>query len=107
MNDVDSTFGRELIESSRAAIVHDWLYTYAGAERVLEQIIALAPHADIFSIVDFLPDDARRFLRGKTVNKSVLQRFPFARRKHRQYLPLMPLLVEQFDLDQYELVISS
>jgi glycosyltransferase involved in cell wall biosynthesis len=107
MNDLDSTFGRELIESSRAAVVHDWLYTYAGAERVLEQIIALAPHADIFSIVDFLPDDARRFLRGKTVNTSVLQRFPFARRKHRQYLPLMPLLVEQFDLDQYELVISS
>jgi len=38
----------------KVAIVHDWLVTYAGAERVLEQLLLLWPQADLFSIVDFL-----------------------------------------------------
>lgn len=36
-------------------VAHDWLVTYAGAERVLEQLIELYPEADLFSVVDFLP----------------------------------------------------
>lgn len=40
----------------RVAIVHDWLVTYAGAEKVLEQIVACFPDADLFSLVDFLDD---------------------------------------------------
>ena len=39
----------------RIAIVHDWLVVYAGAERVLEQMLACYPDADLFSIVDFCP----------------------------------------------------
>jgi glycosyltransferase involved in cell wall biosynthesis len=91
----------------RVAIVHDWLVTYAGSERVLEQLIALFPGADLFSLFDFLPDRERSFLAGKAVTTSFLQRLPFARRKYKAYLPLMPLAVEQFDLSAYDLVISS
>ena len=40
----------------KIAIVHDWLTTYAGAEKVLEEILKLYPKADIFTIVDFLPE---------------------------------------------------
>ncbi|MDK2801560.1 MAG: hypothetical protein PWQ70_3179, partial [Clostridiales bacterium] len=43
----------------RVAIVHDWLVTYAGAERVLEQIIACFPEADLFAVVDFVPESER------------------------------------------------
>lgn len=89
----------------RVAIVHDWLVTYAGAERVLEQIITCFPDADIFSVVDFLED--RSFLHGKRAATSFIQNLPFAKKRYRAYLPLMPLAIEQLDLSGYDLVISS
>ena len=91
----------------RVAVVHDFLYTYGGAERVLEQVVRLAPHADLFALFDFLPAGGRGFIAGKPVRTSFLQRMPFARRFHRAYLPLMPLAVEQLDVSGYDLVISS
>lgn len=90
----------------RVAIIHDWLVTYAGAERVLEQIVACFPDADLFSLVDFLGDD-RAFVRGKPVRTSFIQKLPFARTQYRSYLPLMPLAIEQLDVSGYDLVISS
>ncbi|ACD16378.1 glycosyltransferase family 4 protein [Paraburkholderia phytofirmans] len=89
----------------RIAIVHDWLVTYAGAEKVLEQIVACFPDADLFSLVDFLDD--RSFLRGKAVTTSFIQKLPLARTKYRSYLPLMPLAIEQLDVSAYDVVISS
>ncbi|MDR6408091.1 glycosyltransferase family 4 protein [Paraburkholderia terricola] len=89
----------------RVAIVHDWLVTYAGAEKVLEQIVACFPDADLFSLVDFLDD--RSFLRGKPVTTSFIQTLPLARTKYRTYLPLMPLAIEQLDVSAYDVVISS
>mgnify|MGYP001313628717 CR=1 FL=1 len=94
-------------DPQRVAIVHDWLVTYAGAERVLEQMLAVFPQADIFSLVDFLPEGGRAFIHDKPVNTSFIQRLPLARSKYRNYLPLMPLAVEQFDLSRYDLVLSS
>jgi len=91
----------------RVAIIHDWLVVYAGAERVLEQMLACYPDADLFSLVDFLPAGQRDFIRNKPVTTSFIQRLPRARKKYRGYLPLMPLAVEQFDLSGYDLVISS
>jgi hypothetical protein len=89
----------------RIAIVHDWLVTYAGAEKVLEQIVACFPDADLFSLVDFLDD--RSFLRGKPVTTSFIQKLPLARTRYRAYLPLMPLAIEQLDVSAYDVVISS
>ncbi|ADZ89918.1 glycosyltransferase family 4 protein [Marinomonas mediterranea] len=90
----------------KIAIVHDWLVTYAGAERVLEQVLNTFPQADLYSIVDFIDDD-RSWLLEKTVKTSFVQKLPFAKSKYRTYLPLMPLAIEQFDLSSYDLVISS
>ncbi|WP_414447910.1 glycosyltransferase family 4 protein [Burkholderia sp. 22PA0099] len=97
--------GRPAGRPLRVAIIHDWLVTYAGAERVLEQIIACFPDADLFSLVDFLDD--RSFLHGRPVTTSFIQKLPFARTKYRSYLPLMPLAIEQLDVSAYDLVISS
>lgn len=91
----------------KIAIIHDWLTVYAGAEKTLEQILKIYPHADIFTIVDFLPQKDRGFLNGHKITTSFIQKLPFARTKYRSYLPLMPLAVEQFDLSGYDLVISS
>jgi glycosyltransferase involved in cell wall biosynthesis len=91
----------------KIAIVHDWLTVYAGAERVLEQMLSCYPNADLFSVVDFLPADKRGFIQNKPVSTSFIQHLPFSRSKYRQYLPLMPLAVEQFDLSGYDLILSS
>ncbi len=91
----------------RIAIIHDWLVTYAGAERVLEQILKVYPEADLFSTVDFLDEGERDFILNKSVNTSFIQKWPKAKSKYRNYLPLMPLAVEQFDLSEYDLIISS
>jgi glycosyltransferase involved in cell wall biosynthesis len=93
--------------SMKVAIVHEWLETYAGSERVLEQLIACFPTADVFAIADFLPAEARGFLQGRPVRTSFIQKLPFARRHFRHYLGLMPFAVEQFDLSGYDLVLSS
>ncbi len=91
----------------KVAIVHEWFVTYAGSERVVEQMVQLFPEADLFSIVDFLPTKDRAFIMNKSVQTSFIQKFPFARKKYRQYLPFMPLAVEQFDLSGYDLILSS
>jgi glycosyltransferase involved in cell wall biosynthesis len=91
----------------KVAIVHDWLVTYAGAERVLEQMINVYPDADIFSIVDYLPLNRREFIKNKKVTTSFIQKLPFSKKKYRQYLPLMSLAIEQLDLSAYDLVLSS
>jgi glycosyltransferase involved in cell wall biosynthesis len=91
----------------RVAIVHEWLVTYAGSERVLAQILKRFPQADLFVTVDFLPEADRSFLVGHNITTSFIQKLPFAQKKYRAYLPLMPLAVEQFDLSAYDLIISS
>ncbi|WP_296653449.1 glycosyltransferase family 4 protein [Paraburkholderia sp.] len=96
-----------LRRAPRVAIVHDWLVTYAGAERVLEQIIACFPEADLFAVVDFVDEKDRAFLHGKPVTTSFIQKLPFAREKYRTWLPLMPLAIEQLDVSAYDVVISS
>ncbi len=91
----------------KIAIVHEWLEHFAGSERVLEQLIRCYPDADIFAVVDFMPESERGFLGGRKIHTSFIQKLPFARRKFRNYLQLMPLAIEQFDLSGYDLVISS
>lgn len=91
----------------KTAVVHDWLVTYAGAERALEQILLLYPDADLFALVDFLPQEQRSFILNKNAHTSFIQSLPFAKRKYRSYLPFMPLAIEQFDLSEYDLVLSS
>ena len=91
----------------KIAVICDWLVVYAGAERVLEQILRLYPEADLFCLVDFLPKDQRGFILDKKTITSFIQRLPFAKKKYRSYLPFMPLAIEQLDVTGYDLVISS
>ncbi len=89
------------------AVVHDWLVNYSGAEKVLEHILNIYPDADLFSTVEFLPEDLKWYIKNKKVNTSFIQKLPFARKKYRSYLPLMPFAIEQLDLTKYDIVISS
>ena len=91
----------------RVAVVHDWLVIYGGAERVLEHILDMYPQADVFSLIDYVPDAQRHFLRGKKPITSFIQKIPGAERHYRKMLPLFPLAIEQLDLSEYDLIISS
>ena len=91
----------------KVAIVHEWLITYAGSERVVEQLLKIYPEADLFAVCDFMPEADRAFLGGRRPVTTFIQKLPFARKHFRSYLPLMPLAIEQLDLSAYDLVISS
>jgi glycosyltransferase involved in cell wall biosynthesis len=91
----------------KIAIVHDWLVTYAGAERVLAALINVWPDADLFSVIDFLSDQDRVHMGGKRAKTTFIQTLPKAKTHYQKYLPLMPLAIEQLDLSGYDLIISS
>jgi len=91
----------------RVAIIHEWFDSYAGSERVIEQMLAIWPQADLYAVVDFMPPEERGFLGGRSVRTSFIQHLPLARRHFRKFIGLMPLAIEQFDLAGYDLVLSS
>ncbi len=98
--------GQNVTGKNKIAVVCDWLVTYAGAERILEQVLEVLPEADLFSLIDFLPSGERGFIKNKKVRTSFLQHFPFARSGYRSFLPLMSYAVERLDVSGYDLVIS-
>lgn len=95
------------LSNIKIAIIHDWLVTFGGAERVLEQIFSCFPNAHLYVVIDFLPKHYRQFIQDKIIKTSFIQQLPFANRMYWYYSPLMPLAIEQFDLSEYEIVISS
>ncbi len=92
----------------KIAIIHDWFDTPGGAENVIGNLLEIYPDADLFSLVDFFSDENRKkYLKGKKATTSFIQKLPFAKTKFRNYLPFFPIAIEQFNLDDYDLVISS
>ena len=90
----------------KIAIIHDWLTTYAGAEKTLEQMLLCYPEADLYSVIDFIPSEKRKFLLNKSSKTTFIQKLPFSKRVYRFYLPLMPIAIEQVNLNKYDLIIS-
>jgi glycosyltransferase involved in cell wall biosynthesis len=79
-----------------------------GAEVFLSELLKCFPTADVFSVVEFLsPENRKEILGDRPVKTTFIQRLPWAKKKYRAYLPLMPLAIEQFDLRGYELILSS
>jgi glycosyltransferase involved in cell wall biosynthesis len=90
----------------RVALVHDWLTGMRGGEYVLEAIAELFPGAELFTLLH-LPGTVRGPLASRTIHTSLLSRLPGVARYYRHCLPLLPALIEAFDLGDFELVISS
>ncbi len=90
----------------RVALVHDWLTGMRGGEKVLEVICELYPDAPLYSLVHARGSVSPAIERHR-VRTSFVQRLPAAVRHYRQFLPLFPAAVELFDLDGYDLVIST
>jgi glycosyltransferase involved in cell wall biosynthesis len=90
----------------RVAIVHDWLTGMRGGEKVLEAICELYPEAAIYTLVH-VRGSVSEPIEKHQIHCSALQRLPKAGQLYRQYLPIFPMVIETFDLDGYDLVISS
>lgn len=100
--------GNEIPGSLKVALVHDWFVNYAGSERCVESFTNIFPDADIFSLVDYLNHEDRKIiLKGRNSKTSFIQNLPLSKTKFRYYLPLFPQAIEQFNLNNYDLVISS
>ncbi len=90
----------------KVAIVHYWLVSMRGGERVLERLCDLYPDADVFTHV-YAPEAMSPTIRRMNVKTSFIQKLPGARKRYQSYLPLMPLALEQLDLTAYDLILSS
>ncbi len=90
----------------KVALVHDYLNQYGGAERVLEAFTQIYPKAPIFTL---LYDEKRTgyAFKGKEIHTSFMQKVPLVKSHHRPFLMMMPLAAEQFDLTEYDLVLSD
>jgi len=89
------------------AFVHDWLIDKGGSENTLAAMLELWPDAPVYTLVYNSRGPCQSFLHGHQTYTSFLQKLTQATRRYRSFLPLMPLVVEQFDLSGYDLVISS
>ena len=88
------------------AIVHEWLTTIAGSEKVLEAIYEIYP-APIYTLVADKDSIKDTLLENAKIITSFIQNLPWAKKRYRMYLPLFPLAIEQFDLSHYNVIISS
>jgi len=90
----------------KTALVHDWLTNIAGAEKVLEEVWKLLP-SPIYTLIADQKKLQGSFFQDKEIIPSFLQKLPFATKYYRNLLPLFPLAIEQFDLSQYDLILSN
>jgi glycosyltransferase involved in cell wall biosynthesis len=93
------------LKNLKIALVFDWMTTRGGAERVNLHLAGIFPNADIFTSVI----NHKKFpeLKDRNIKTSFIQKLPFAKKKHQLFLSLMPYAYENFDLSEYDLVISS
>lgn len=93
---------------ANVGIVHDWFPVIAGGERVVQEIAAAHPNNKIYSLFDFLSDEDRRELFGdSTINVSRLNSLPFVEKYYRYLLLPSMRAIEEFDMTEHDVVISS
>jgi glycosyltransferase involved in cell wall biosynthesis len=90
------------------ALVHEWLTPKAtgGSELVVREILNHID-ADLYALIDFESSNSESYLYKRQIGKTFLQHFPYARNGVQKYLPLWPLAIEQLDLRQYDVILSS
>jgi len=94
------------LQQLRVALIHDWLITLGGADRVLLALHDVFPQAPVFvalHALDRLPETFRRL----DVRGTWLQRLPGATRHHRWLVVLMPFAFARLHLRGHNLIVSS
>ncbi|WP_281238418.1 glycosyltransferase [Flavobacterium praedii] len=92
----------------KKALINDWYYVNGGAEKVIHSLNHIWDDFDHYALIDFLNETDRDFiLKGKKAKTSFIQNLPTAKSNHRKFLQLFPCAIEQFDLSEYDLILSS
>lgn len=91
---------------TKIAIVHDWLTNMGGAEKVVINFKQIYEKAPIYTI-SYNEENLDQELKNIDVKTSFIQKFPKGNIKHQMYLPFMPTAWEQFDFNEYDVVLSS
>tara|TARA_B110000977_G_C11049417_1_gene481781 strand:- start:68 stop:1210 length:1143 start_codon:yes stop_codon:yes gene_type:complete len=91
----------------KVAIVHEWLTVIAGSESCFKVFTEIYPDADIFVLVSDEESVKKLDINPNRIKTSFIQRLPKSKTKWKNYLPFFPFAVEQFDLSEYDLIISS
>lgn len=94
------------MENPKTALVYDWLVTIAGGEKTLAAILEEFP-SPIYTLVKNKKALEETAFADTDVRTSFLQKIPFSSSCYRNFLPLFPLAIEQFDLNGYDVVIST
>lgn len=89
----------------KIALVHDWLPTMGGAERVLSDFVELYPEAPVYTLICNY-SKMEEPLKSANIITSYLQKKKECT-NHRKLFPFMPTAIESFDLTEYDLVLSS
>lgn len=90
----------------KVALVHDWLVTHRGGERVLDALCELFPDADLYTLIH-RPGTQSPLIEQRRVFTSFLQSIPGIHTRYRHFLPLFPRAIASFELEGYDLVLSS
>lgn len=90
------------------ALVHEWLTPLAtgGSELVVQEILQWID-ADLFALIDFESTNPQSYLYQRAIGTTFLQHFPQAKKGVQKYLPFLPLAIEQLDLRDYDIILSS
>lgn len=91
----------------KICFVHEYLIDFGGAEQVLKAFLEIWPDSPVFTLIYDQNGNCRDIIQSTKVVGSFLNKMPFSKKKHRAYLPLMPLAIEQFDLSGYDVIISA
>ncbi len=90
----------------KVALVHDWLTGMRGGEKVLESLCDLFPEAPIYTLVHIRGSVSGK-IESHRILPSLLRHAPLVKQHYRSYLPLFPTAIEQFDLRDFDLIVSS
>lgn len=90
----------------KVALVHYWLVTMRGGEKVLESLCKMFPQADIYTNV-YNPDAVSDIIKSHKVYTTKVNKYPFAKKLYQKYMPFMPKALMELDLTGYDLIISS
>ena len=90
----------------RVALIHYWLVRMRGGERVLEAILDLYPGAVIFTHIADREHLSEKIL-SHEIRETSIAKLPFAKKHYQKFLPFMPRALEELDLSEFDLVISS
>lgn len=92
----------------KVVIVHDDLVQWGGAERVLQAITEVFPEAPIYtSLFNNKHPILNKYFKDKKIITSFIQKIPGWKIFYKTLLPLYPIAFEQFNFEEYDLVISQ